>query len=193
MENEWFEAMAPIVGAIAGGIGCAFLAERLSIRREAIAVGAGVAGLLVASHTNGVANRVAVGVAAAGASMLAVEILRRLKPDWNLFAPPQRQAAAGDVITREDLNEALARAATATRSESPPIQTQERQDDQLSRVASCLTADEREQLAKLRRTSPAAIVFEVERQLRSLSVEDAVHFLRLNILPHTRASGHAQR
>lgn len=193
MENESFDAMAPIVGAIAGGIGCAFLAERLSIRREAIAVGAGVAGLLVASHTNGLANRVAVGVAAAGASMLAVEILRRLKPDWNLFAPPQRQAAPNDVITREDLDEALARAATATRSESPPIETTEPADEHLGRVATRLTADEREKLAELRRTAPAPIVVEVERRLRSLSVEDAVRFLRLNVLPHARVDHHAQR
>lgn len=183
------EVLAPLAGAVVGGLGCAFIAARLPIRREAVAVGAGVVGLLVASHTNGIANRVAIGVAAAGASMLAVEILRRIRPDWTLFSAPQRQAGANDVVTRKDLDEALARTADAASSDAPKDEAVQHLDE----VNAQLTSEERASLDKLRRTSPHPVVAEVERQLRAMSVGDAVRFLRLNILPHAQADDHAQR
>jgi hypothetical protein len=104
--------------------------------------------------------------------MLAVEVVRRLKPNWRPEPLPQQQASS-EFITRKELDAILSRNATPSEPR-----------DHLDVVASKLTPDERSTLERLRATSPRPMVAEVEKQLRAQSVDDAVRFLRQSILPH---------
>jgi hypothetical protein len=173
MRNENIEAFAPLIGGLLAGVGATVFAAHFPIRPEALALGIGTVGMAIASQTKGIVQRAAIGFAAAGASMLAVEIVRRLRPNWRP-EPLPRQTAANEFITRKDLDGILTR--NANSAPEP--------HDHLDVVASKLTPEERATLERLRAMSPRPIVAEVEQQLRAQSVDDAVRFLRQSILPH---------
>jgi hypothetical protein len=173
MDKQDAEAFAPLIGGLVAGVGATVFAAHFPVRPEALAMGIGTVGLAIASQTKGIVQRAALGFAAAGASMLAVEVIRRLKPNWQPEQLPQRQAS-NDFITRKELDEILARNAG--------VPTERR--DHLDVVASKLTPQERATLERLRATAPRPIVAEVERQLRAQPVDDAVRFLRERILPN---------
>ena len=190
--RELMDMLAPMAGAVLGGAGCSFVAERLSLRKEAVALGALAGGLAIAGHTRGLAQQLATGVAAAGASVLAMEILARLRPDWTLFAARRQPPPATQVVTRRELQEALARAeakrnAAADTSVAP---LNEPSADRVQAVLSRLSSEERIALDDLRRRSPALVIMQVEQQLRGLSADEGVEFLRAHVLPH--ASPHAR-
>ena len=82
MDKQDVEAFAPLLGGLVAGVGATVFAAHFPVRPEALAMGIGTVGLAVASQTTGILQRAALGFAAAGASMLAVEVVRRLKPNW---------------------------------------------------------------------------------------------------------------
>lgn len=189
--RELMDMLAPMAGAVLGGAGCSFVAERLSLRKEAVALGALAGGLAIAGHTRGLVQQLATGVAAAGASVLAMEIFARLRPDWTLFAA-RRQPPAIQAVTRRELQEALARAEAKRNDAATPETTpaHEPTQDRVEAVLNRLSSEERIALDNLRSRSPALVIMQVEQQLRSISTEEGVAFLRAHVLPH--ASPHAR-
>jgi hypothetical protein len=62
--------------------------------------------------------------------------------------------------------------------------------DHLAAVSARLDSDERAALDRLRVIAATPIVAQVEQQLRSMSIDDGVYYLRTHVLPHARRNGH---
>jgi hypothetical protein len=165
VHDETVEVIAPAVGAVVGTLICELAAERFGIRRELMGFGALGAGLLVSARTQGIWRNGASGLIAAGASMVAVEILRRL-----VGPSLRRQPAPSESITRKAVQEALAR--IGSRSSHSPLQQEfvptvarsdrqqqhpaaESGQDHVAAVSVRLDRDERATLEGLRMTTSA--------------------------------------
>lgn len=203
------ETFAPLIGGLVAGAGATVFAAHFPIRPEALALGIGAVGMGIASQTRGVAQRAAIGFAAAGVSMFAVEVLRRLRPSWKPEALPQRQAAAGDLITRKELGEMLARSRNATVSAEtkPVVETKpcERASNDnepqptsprgaapviapqhvphFAAIYSLLTAEERVRVSSMMATASPSLLTKVQRDLLSMTPARAVDHLRRNVFP----------
>jgi hypothetical protein len=190
--REMLDMIAPLAGAVAGGVACTVVSNRFHLRREVVGVGAIAVGLAVAGRSRGLAQQLATGLAAAGASVLAIAILTRLRPDWTMFGVRPGTPAA-DPVTRREMRDALSQSESAREQQVPAEQPTEPAGahDTVEAVAYSLTPEERATLERLRQTTAAPIVAQVEQQLRALSVDDGVAFLRTYVLPHGGHSDHA--
>ena len=199
-----------MIGGLVAGAGATVFAAHFPIRPEALALGIGAVGMGIASQTRGVAQRAAIGFAAAGVSMFAVEVVRRLRPSWKPEPLPQRQAAAGDLITRKELGEMLARSGNATASaettavvdttprdrasnDNAPQPTTPRRSaapviapqhvPHFAAIYSLLTAEERVRVSSMMATAPPSLLTKVQRDLLSMTPARAVDHLRRNVFP----------
>ncbi len=206
-ENN-LETFAPLIGGLVAGVGATAFAAHFPIRPEALALGIGAVGMGIASQTKGIAQRAALGFAAAGASMLAIEIVRRLRPKWQPEPLPQRQAASGDLITRKELAEILGRNNHAqpvdTKPVVEPLPARPSNDNAPARTApraapaapvtiapehvphfaaiyARLTAEERVRVSSLMASAQPSLLAKVQRDLLSMTPDRAVEHLRRNV------------
>jgi hypothetical protein len=215
-------SVAPIVGAAGAAVAITVVAERFVVKRHTVAIGGAAIAFAASRATSGAVRAFCEGAALASIGIAIVELVRTLRGDVGAtdqhraateptasdkrsaseesvtatHPPPAplidgegrlREAAAGDVVTRKDLEEGLTRATRpATEMPKPTVEP-------LDEIGSRLSAEEHATLNELRKTAPRPIVAEVEQQLRSMMMDDAVRFPRLNILPDARVEGHAQR
>jgi hypothetical protein len=182
--------LLPIIGAAGGAWAIAVASEQPGADRLQVALtGAGI-GVMVAGASTGWVRQLAGGAAAAGAAIALIEYLRerdaaKRTATKSEAAPPAAanveaaQAAAappGPVETAT--NESSSAADALTAEEWARLQT----------IAARLDPEEHKQLDELEQREPA-LMLKVKKALVSMSVDDAVAFLRQKLFakPHGRA------
>lgn len=107
-------AVLPIVGGAGSALAFVLAAEQLNVSKLQVAVTIAGAGAVTAASTTGWVRDIAIGVAAAGACVAAMEAvtLYRVAQAFKTAAePPPPQAAPVDAVTQADLQAAMAKIA----------------------------------------------------------------------------------
>jgi hypothetical protein len=184
----------PFLGAAGGAVTIAIVSERAGVDRKWVALGGASVGLVVASSTNGWLKHLATGVAAAGVVIAVVEYLREraaahakvirdAAPDQETKArasvapPPSEPAPAG----------ASPEASAAAGPTSGELTTG--QLAKLQAIMEKLHPVEREQIAKLEESAPTDLIRSLKKTLVGMSVDDAVEYVRCNLLAKARSQG----
>ncbi len=101
--------IVPIVAGAGGAVVASLAAEKLGLSPNVAAWGTAAIGAATALGTQGVVRQVAVGVGAAGACLGAISLFSSARAEAaKKLADQKKRQAEGDVVTRAELNEALA-------------------------------------------------------------------------------------
>jgi hypothetical protein len=167
----------PVVGgAIGGAIAVSLATRQTGIARKWVALGGAGVGAAVAASTTGVLRQVATGAAIAGGALAVYDFVHEMLDETN---PAARS-----------------RDATAVEAPIPaPVDTADLSSDLLSpeqlahlqAIAASLEPAERDQLGRLETVAPAELVSRLKNTLLDLTVEDAVAYLRRNVLARVNA------
>lgn len=163
--------LAPLLGAAGGAAAIVAASDHFQLDRKAVALGGVGLGIAVASATTGVVRQLATGVAAAGACIAVLDFIRELP------RAPKRDSAPAEQPKPEPTA-----AAPSTERLTPEELLH------LQKIAASLTPDERERLVEVEKRGEPELVRRLKATLVGLSIEDAVVFLRKNVLaaPHGR-------
>jgi hypothetical protein len=174
------ERGAPLIGALASVAAIKLGAERIGIRQRHAELGFLLGGTAVALATKGWVRGIATGAASAGALCLAVSWLRERKEKRNANAPVvvkrKRTSWWGELITRDELNRALA----DSNSETKSADVTEEQRARIAKVRSRLTPTECGRFDAI--VDDASNARQIYEHLLRLPTSEGVRFIRNRVL-----------
>jgi hypothetical protein len=182
-EADWVSLIAPLAGAIGAGATIAVAKERFGVDTEKVALGIGAVGVITASATTGVIKQLAMGAAAVGFGVGLIEVLKILHPRW-LFGEKRVESsneATQPTATRNETGEAAPPPAADPRQTMPP--------DVVAHVEAIqqkLTEEELDQYNKAITKEPVEVQKRVGETILSLSVDEAVAFVRNSVLKNAK-------
>jgi hypothetical protein len=182
-EADWVSLIAPLAGAIGAGATIAVAKERFGVDTEKVALGIGAVGVITASATTGVIKQLAMGAAAVGFGVGLIEVLKILHPRW-LFGEKRadsREEPKQAPITRNDNADVSSPAVQAAMKAMTPNQ----QAHTLA-IREQMTEEERAEFNKAMAESTPQIQAQVGLTLLNASVEEALAFVRNNVLKNAK-------
>lgn len=186
--------LMPIVGAAGGALAIAAASQRTGIDRKWVALGGASVGVVVASSTSGWLKQLATGVAAAGAVIAVLDYLREraaAQAKATRDAAPAQETKA-EASAAPPPRESTPASTTPTASEAAGSPSGELTPEQLAKLQAImekLDPVEREQIAKLEKNAPADLIRSLKKTLVGMSVDDAVEYVRKNVLAKARGQG----
>jgi hypothetical protein len=167
----------PVVGgAVGAAVAISLTSQHTRVARKWVAIGGAGVGAAVAVSTTGIVRQVATGAAIASGALAVYDFVEELLAE----AKPESKK-------RE----------TAPRPPTPPEESKPAQSADsltpaqlahLQAVAASLQPAERDQLERLEKVAPADIVRRLKITILDLSVDDAVAYLRTNVLARVKAT-----
>ena len=209
MQDGLIELIASGGGAALGGAAIAAVHKRFDVDPEFAGIGAAAIGMFAASQTTGLLRHASIGLAAAGISTVFVEVINQWDPHWlrNPDAKPAhpepRQAYAETKGAIDQLNAAIQkiaeqqeaqaaqtaalveqiRAAAAAQAAVADDALTEEELEHLRAITEQLTEPERSHMIRVELEGNPASVRSLRRMLLQMPVDEAVGYLRANLLP----------